>query len=120
MGDTKGSLNDKLNEECQSMRNDFTTDRNNLCKELEKLAVEIKGNSDDIRNELEQEKNERKQDKLDTYSDFEQICRNIDDRVTGEKEKLWDKLKSDEERFENYKVQCEDENDQIKRKIDEE
>ncbi|MFN9909527.1 MAG: hypothetical protein ACK56F_25990, partial [bacterium] len=45
------------------------------------------------------EQKERLQDKADTYRDFEQICRNIDDRITGEKEKLWDKIKADGERL---------------------
>ena len=27
-----------------------------------------------------------------------QVCRNIDDRITGEKEKLWDKLKDTDEK----------------------
>ena len=99
------------------MQDTIEKEKDELLKDLDKLTVEMKGNSDDIRKELEQEKNERKQDKLDTYSDFEQICRNIDDRVTGEKEKLWDKLKDEEQKFEDYKLQCEDQNTEMKKKF---
>merc|ERR1711892_523235 len=108
--DTKTNLFERHEDECKLLHDTIEKGNNDLSKNLNKLAGAMEGNNDDLRKELEQEKNERKQDKVDTYSDFEQICRNIDDRVTGEKEKLWDKLKEDEEKFDNYKIKCEDEN----------
>merc|ERR1711954_465152 len=74
---TKASLFTKLDDDHKSLQDTIEKEKDGLLKDLDKLTVEMKGNSDDIRKELEQERNERKQDKLDTYSDFEQICRNI-------------------------------------------
>merc|ERR1712212_1396430 len=84
---TKAGFFTKLEDDCKNLQDTIEKEKGKLLNNLDKLSVEMKGNSDDIRKEIEQERNERKQDKLDTYSDFEQICRNIDDRVTGEKEK---------------------------------
>merc|ERR1711892_956585 len=112
--DMEGSIKGLL----ENIHDTIEKGNNDLSKNLNKLAGAMEGNNDDLRKKLEQEKNERKQDKVDTYSDFEQICRNIDDRVTGEKEKLWDKLKEDEEKFDNYKIKCEDENTAMQSKID--
>merc|ERR1712106_899866 len=118
--DTKTNLFERLEDECKLLHDAIEKGNNDLSKNLNKLAGAMEGNNDDLRKELEQEKKKKKQDKVDTYSDFEQICRNIDDRVTGEKEKLWDKLKEDEEKFDNYKIKCEDENTAMQSKIDEE
>lgn len=32
-----------------------------------------------------------------------QVCRNIDERITGEKEKLWEKIRENEDDMDDYK-----------------
>ena len=34
---------------------------------------------------------------------FLQVCRNIDERITGEKEKLWEKIRENEDDMDDYK-----------------
>ena len=39
------------------------------------------------------------------YEDFEQVCRNIDERITGEKEKLWEKISSTNDSLDSMNAQ---------------
>ena len=73
-----------------------------------------------MNDELEQERNERKQDKKDTYSDFEQVCRNIDDRVKGENEKLWEKVRADNDDFQKQLEQYDADKENIELRIKQE
>merc|ERR1711936_1401228 len=86
---SKDILMAKIEKECGNVRG-------NLQERLVGLGDKLGEVSQRLTQELEQEKKDRASEKEKTYADFEQICRNIDDRVTGEKEKLWEKLKEDE------------------------
>merc|ERR1712111_76983 len=68
---------------------------------LEKLRNLTITNNEDLRGKLDKEINNRKDEKNKMYEDFEQVCRNIDDRITGEKEKLWEKLNDNTEDLKN-------------------
>merc|ERR1712243_180510 len=86
------------------LENDIIELKDGLEGENVKLRDDMKHLSDtncdslnNLNEKIDREIKDRKRDKVDTYADFDQICRNIDERITGEKEKLWDKIREDEE-----------------------
>merc|ERR1711962_766519 len=93
---SKDMILGKIGEECTILKNQLDSDKDGLMKNIANLTEKLEDTDDRMKNELEEERKGREADKATTYADFEQICRNIDDRVTGEKEKLWDKLKDNE------------------------
>merc|ERR1711974_440630 len=92
---SKEILMAKIGEECGNVREELGRERDSLQEKLAGLGETLGEVSERLSQDLEQEKKDRASEKGKTYADFEQICRNIDDRVTGEKEKLWEKLKED-------------------------
>merc|ERR1711915_314705 len=100
----------KLEIENQALHDKFDNETVGLASKIDSLADKVEKDNSDIRKDLEQERIKRHQDKEETYKDFEQICRNIDDRITGEKEKLWNQIKDDQENLENFKARSIEDN----------
>merc|ERR1711915_508670 len=108
--DSTSNLLRKLENENQALHEKFDNETVGLAFKIDSLADKVEKDNSDIRKDLEQERIKRHQDKEETYKDFEQICRNIDGRITGEKEKLWDQIKDDQENLENFKVRSMEDN----------
>merc|ERR1711974_402858 len=89
------ALQQRIQKEKDTLREYIDNDNKALKEKLDKEGEEMREKLDKDANEMKERK-DRASEKEKTYADFEQICRNIDDRVTGEKEKLWEKLKEDE------------------------
>ena len=84
-------------------------------EETNQSLHECHNEREEIRLNLKKESEERKQEKNKIYEDFEQVCRNIDERITGEKKHLLDKLNDTNESLEHLtKENAEDRNSILK------
>ena len=110
----------QIDEKLTGVKNNFDKNLEEVGKNLAKINNDIDKNSETFNVALEREKSARETEKVKMYEDFEQVCRNIDERITGEKEKLWEKISSTNDSLESMNAQSSEDKNAIFKLLKEE
>ena len=110
----------RFDEKLTGAKNDLDKNREELEKNLSKINADFDKNNETFKDAIEREKREREMEKGKMYEDFEQVCRNIDERITGEKEKLWEKIGSTNDSLDRMNAQSMEDRNSIFKLLKEE